>query len=196
MKLQLIVNIYLLICTGFGLWHGIVQILIRKTRTAYTHFILFAALSMFLSRLTYVLSYAFYDGLPDRFNVGLLGFAAFFFFIFLANFGQMDLLLNDQDRANLRYRILAMIVPIIELFFSLLALFRGNSDLSVRIAFVIISVAAGSSGYFNLKHLLVPDIDFGIVRSIRGFNLIAFLAGIFTLSEIGLSVYGYEEFSV
>lgn len=194
--MQLIANSYLLICIGFGLTHGIVQSVIRKKLPAYIHFILFSILCTFLSRLVYVLAFMFYDGVPDRFNVGLLGFAASFFIIFLANFGKMDGLIGDRDRADPKCRVIAMAVPILELVFSVLSLFLGQADFSVRIAFVIISVAAGFSGYLNVKHLLIPDVPGGVIRSLRGFNLTAFLIGLCTLAEIALAVYKSERFVI
>ena len=66
-------------------------------------------------------------------------------------------------------------------------------DFSVRVSFLVISVIAGFAGYLNIKHLIVPDVDFGIVKSIRGYNLIAFLTEIFSLAEIGFSVFEYNS---
>jgi len=60
----------------------------------------------------------------------------------------------------------------------------------------MLSVAAGLAGYMNLKHLIVPDIKNGIVKLIRGFNLLSLIAEILTLAELSLSCYGLEDYTV
>ena len=193
MNLQLAANIYLLVCSGISLVCGIVRILGKKKAPTYLLFIIFAILSAFLSRIFYTISIALYGGLPEIFNIGFLGYAAMFLFMFFANFGQIDLLVDDRRTMKATYRIIPVIIPAAELAAAVCGLFFGTAEFSVRVSFLIISVIAGFAGYLNMKHLIVPDIDFGIVKSIRGYNLIAFLTGIFSLAEIGLSVFGYND---
>lgn len=193
MKQQLIANLYLLTCSGIGICHGFTRILSHKKAPAYLHFVTFAMLSAFFSRVFYSLSIAFYGGLPDTFNIGFLGYAATFLYIFFANYGQMDLLIDDRRTLKKRYRIIPIILPAIEVAVSVISLFCGSVNFAVCVSFVIISVTAGLAAYFNVKHLIAPDIEFGIVRSIRGFNLIAVITGILSLAEIGLSVFGCPD---
>ncbi|MBQ0101677.1 MAG: hypothetical protein KBT31_02640, partial [Firmicutes bacterium] len=55
--------------------------------------------------------------------------------------------------------------------------------------FLIMSVLGGLAGYLNLKHIIIPDVDFGIVRSVRGFNILSLLLEAFTLAEVGLNCF-------
>jgi hypothetical protein len=45
------------------------------------------------------------------------------------------------------------------------------------------------ASYFNLKHFIFPDVEFGIIRSIRGYNLIALLLGVLSIGEIILQLW-------
>jgi hypothetical protein len=46
------------------------------------------------------------------------------------------------------------------------------------------------ASYFNLKHFIFPDVEFGIIRSIRGYNLIALLLAVLSVGEIVLLLWG------
>ena len=157
--------------------------------SVYFLFIFFAVLSAFLSRIFYFVSIALYGEIPDVFNLGFIGYAAMFLYMFFANYGQIDCLVDDRKTLRARYRIIPVIIPAIELFLAFYSLFFGTVDITVRVSFVVISVAAGFAGYLNIKHFIIPDVDFGIVKSIRGYNLIAFLIGLFSLAEIGFSLF-------
>lgn len=179
----------MLICSGFGLFFGVAQFMRKKRPPMYFMFILFAIMSAFLSRIYYFVTVALYGSIPEYFNLGFIGYAAMFLYMFFANFGQIDYLVDDRHTLKARYRIIPVIVPALELFFALFALMFGTVNISVRIPFVVISVIAGFAGYLNIKHFIIPDVDFGIVKSIRGYNLIAFLIGVFSLAEIGFSLF-------
>ena len=183
----------MLICSGFGLFFGVAQFMKKKRLPMYFMFILFAIMSAFLSRIYYFVSIAFYGSVPEVFNLGFIGYAAMFLYMFFANYGQIDCLVDDRETLRPRYRIIPMIIPVIEFIFAVFSLIFGTVNITVRISFVVISVAAGFAGYLNVKHLIVPDIDLGIVKSIRGYNLIAFLIGIFSIAEIGLSLFGITD---
>ena len=189
MKFTLFTNLYLLICSGFGLFFGTAQFFKKKHPPMYFMFILFAIMSAFLSRIYYFVTVLLYGSIPGYFNLGFIGYAAMFLYMFFANFGQIDALADDRHTLKARYRIIPVIIPAAELFFGIYSLFFGTVDITVRVPFVIISVLAGFAGYLNIKHLIIPDVDLGIIKSIRGYNLIAFLIGIFSLAEIGFSLF-------
>ena len=193
MKLQLAANLYLLICCGFGLFYGIARINTKKKTPTYLYFSLFAVAGAFLSRVFYVLSIAFYGGLPKVFNIGFIGFAAMFLFFLLANIGQIDWLIDDRIAVSPVYRVIPAVIPSAELAFSIFGFFLDYASVSVRISYLVISVAAGFAGYFHIKHILIPDVDFGFAKAIRGYNLIALFIGLLSLAEIGLSVYGFSS---
>lgn len=192
MKIPLFTNLYMLICSGFSLVFGIVQFMKKKRPPMYFLFILFAIMSAFLSRIYYFVTVALYGSIPDMFNLGFIGYAAMFLYMFFANYGQIDYLVDDRKTLKIHYRVIPVIIPVTELLLAVYSLIYGTVNITVRISFVAISVIAGFAGYFNIKHFIIPDVDFGIVKLIRGYNLIAFFIGIFSLAEIGFSLFEYN----
>lgn len=193
MKFPFFTNLYMLICSGFSLIFGIVQFMKKKRPPMYFLFILLAIMSAFLSRIYYFVTVAFYGSIPDTFNLGFIGYAAMFLYMFFANYGQIDYLIDDRRNLKTRYRVIPVIIPVLELLFAFYSLIYGTVNITVRISFAVISVIAGFAGYLNIKHFIVPDIDFGIVKSIRGYNILAFFIGIFSLAEIGFSLFEYNS---
>ena len=196
MELQLAANVHILACCGFALLFGIFRINAKKKAPTYLLFSLFATLSEFLSRVYYVLAILFFNGLPQTFNVGFVGYAATLLFFLLANIGQIDWLVDDRKTVKPIYRIIPAIIPAAELCAALYGLTLDNVTPSIRVSFVVISIIAGFAGYFNIKHVIIPDVVFGIVRSVRGYNLIAFSAGLLSLCEIGFSIYGLNDYII
>ena len=190
MKLYLASNIFILVCCAFGLICGLVRINAKSKPPTYLLFSVFALFSAFLSRVFYALSIASTGGIPATFNIGFLGYAATFLFFLLANIGQIDWLIDDRKSVKPLYRIIPAIVPAAELAVAIIGLSLKYVTVSVRISFLVITVVAGFAGYFNLKHVIIPDVELGIVRAVRGYNLLAFAIGILSLAEIGFSVYG------
>lgn len=193
MKLQFIANIYMLFCSTIALGYGLSKILSRKKAAAYFTFSVFAVLCVVLSRLYYSVSVICFDEVPQIFNLGFLGYFAMFMFIFFSNYGQIDKLVDDRKSLKPVYRIIPAIIPVIELFFGITAVLYGTADISVCISFLIMTVLAGWAGYFNIKHIIVPDVDFGIAKSIRGYNFTALLIEILSLVEVGLSCFDIIE---
>lgn len=196
MKIGLAGNIHLLACCAFGLIYGILRINAKKKSPVYLLFSVFAILCAFLSRVYYTLAITFYGSLPDTFNVGFFGYAAVFLFFLFANMGQIDWIVDDKVSIKPVYRIVPAVLPAAEMAVGVIGLFTNNVSLAVRISYLCISVIAGFAGYFNIKHIIIPDVEFGIARAIRGYNIIAVFVGILSLAEIGLSVFGHGEFAI
>lgn len=191
-KLQLYGNIYLLLMSGFGMFLGLFAVFARKRKAIYLYFTVLALISSFLSCLFYTLMIAFYGGLPDIFNIGFLGYAATFLFFFFANYGQMDLLIDDRRSIRPIYRIVPLVIPVVELTAALLGMIYGVVSFSVRVCYLVISLISALAGYYHLKHLIIPDLDDGFAKALRSYNAIAMLIGFFSLTEIGLSVFGHN----
>jgi len=193
MNYLLISNIYLLVCALFGLVYGITVIFKNKS-PIYFQLIVFAMASLVFSKVYNVVIIACYGGIPEVFNIGFIGIAAFLLFIFFSNYGQIDMLVDDRENLITKYRVIPVIIPVTELIISIFALFYGSVDISILIFYIVLSVIAGFAGYMNMKHLIIPDVKGGIVYSIRGFNLICIVIEILTLAEIGLSCFEKTQF--
>jgi cell division protein FtsW (lipid II flippase) len=68
-------------------------------------------------------------------------------------------------------------------------LFFFNPGLESMIVYGVMTAIIMFASYFNLKHFIFPDVEFGIIRSIRGYNLIALLLGVLSVGEISLLLW-------
>ena len=126
--------------------------------------------------------------LPTGFHVGCLGIAGSFVFFLSANYGQMDKLLDDGAKENRKYRLLGFLTPLlIAGIYGLVFLF--DISLESIIVYGVMTAIIMFASYFNLKHFIFPDVEFGIIRSIRGYNLIALLLGVLSVGEIILLLW-------
>ena len=127
----------------------------------------------------------------DGFHVGVLGIVGSFMFFFTANYGGMDLLVDDNTTKYRKYRLLALFAPAV--VFGIVAVYfmiRGICEASIvkLCEAVFISLAS----YYHLKHLIIPDVDDGLIRSIRGYNLIALIYAVLCMFEMLGECFGVQ----
>lgn len=185
---MLLPNVYLFICSVVSFIFGM-YILFSKKPPKYFNMILFAIACQLFSRIYYIITFLCYGGLPEIFNIGFIGFGTFFLCILFSNYGLIDLLIDEKHDTITKYDILAAIIPVIEILFSVIAVITSHVDLSVRLSYVCLSVLAACAGYFNLKHFLIPDTEGGIANALRNFNFICVLVEICMLMEVGLHCF-------
>ena len=53
-----------------------------------------------------------------------------------------------------------------------------------KISCVIISVMISMASYFHVKHLFIPDVDYGVVRCLRGYNALAVTLSVMCMWEL------------
>ena len=109
-------------------------------------------------------------------------------FFFSSNYGQIDSLVDDGSKKNRRYRLLALIAPLAVTGIYVLYYVRTGfgEDAAVRgVESAVIAVAS----YYHLKHLIIPDVKYGIVRSIRKYNLLALIYAFLCMAEMLLSLF-------
>lgn len=113
----------------------------------------------------------------DGFTPAYLGKTGFFLFLIAASYGQLDRIVDDGSRELRKNRITALIAP---LFAVLLYLPNGLMEdvpASTKITYFLVWVPATISLYFNLKHAIIPDLDFGFIKAIRPYNILAVALG-------------------
>ena len=118
----------------------------------------------------------------DIFQIGILGTIGAFAFFFSSNYGQVDSLVDDGSEAFARFRLIAWIGPFVTMALYLIAL--PTAFLSEKISYGLIATSIASAAYFHMKHLLIPDVDYGIVRCLRMFNATALVYGILCMLEL------------
>ena len=120
----------------------------------------------------------------DGFTAAYLGRIGFFLFLFTANFGQMDGLLDDRTPSLKKFRYIALIAPVMAaLLYVPCAL--TEMPVSTKISLLFVWIAAIFSSYYNFKHAVISDLGYGFVKAIRPYNICAL---ILTFTELVLQM--------
>lgn len=189
--MELYIYLSTFILTLIGFIYGFVRFF-KKGKALYLWMITLGVGCAMLSSLFEFLQILTQGVLPFRFNVGMLGTIGTFLFFFTANYGQMDSLADDGSKKFLKYRIYGLIAPLILLIMYIPALFC-NIDIGLRIAQIVILFVIMLASYFHFKHFIFPDVDYGIIKCIRGYNIMALLYAICSVLNMVLKDYETNE---
>lgn len=129
------------------------------------------------------------NDIVNGFNIGLLGSFGLFAFIFSASFGQIDGLGDDRSKALRKYRLIALVAPVVMIAILLLIIFSGI-ELNMRVVYGVLFIPAILASYYNLKHLIIPDIEDGILAAIRKYNLSILILTVLIMISFAFKVYG------
>jgi cell division protein FtsW (lipid II flippase) len=180
-------NLAMFICMAVSFTYGVVRFF-KKGKALYLQMIVGGLGCMMLGRVFQFVTLLTRGMLPEGFHIGTLGIVGGFVFFLSANYGQMDKLLDDGAKENRKYRLLGLLAPLLMAGIYCL-IFFFNPGLESMIVYGVMTVIIMFASYFNLKHFIFPDVEFGIIRSIRGYNLIALLLGVLSVGEITLLLW-------
>lgn len=182
MKLMLLANIIL--CAGAmgGFLYGAIRFF-RPKAAVYAQMVTFSCGVIVFGRMYQIIRLVTIGDRSEYFHLGTLAVIGSLMFLFAANFGLMDSLVDDGSKELRKYRIIPIAAPVLVLAVYLLLFFFTDQTLPEKIVSGVISIFIMQASYYNLKHLLVPDIDFGVIRSLRAYNLLALLYECLCLGE-------------
>lgn len=125
-----------------------------------------------------------YDEVVEGFTASYLGKMGFFLFLFTANFGQIDGLLDDGTPQIKKSRILGFLAPLVAgiLYIPCAVV---EMPLSTKVTYALVWICAFLSLYYNFKHAIIKDLGFGFAKAIRPYNI---SATILTFTELILLV--------
>ena len=127
----------------------------------------------------------------DGFTPAYLGRIGFFLFILTASYGQLDKIIDDGSEKMRPARMYALIAPAcVFLLYSPIA-FIEDVPKSTQIVYLFVWIPAMFSVYFNLKHAIIPDFDFGFIRAIKPFNWFVLLLSFSELLCLTAWMYDY-----
>lgn len=170
---------------AFGLFH-----FFRKGKPLFLQSITLAMASYALGSI-YHLCIAFTNAtIMEGFTPAYLGRIGFFMFLITASYGQLDRIVDDRSKKTRSARLIALIAPICAALLYIPNLY-ANSNVSTKISYALIWIPAIAAVYFNLKHAIIPDLDFGFIKAIKPFNIFALCLG---FSEL-LCLTAWDYFS-
>ena len=170
--MYLIANIIVCVCSFGGFVYGGI-LFFRPKKALYAQMITLSLGCIAFGRLFNVVRLLTDGNITEHFQLGFLGLIGSLMFFFSANYGTVDSLLDDRSKEFTKYRIIALAAPVAAIFMYIgMFLLSDISDIwkimgAVLTAFVI------PTSYFNLKHLIFPDVDFGVVKCLRPYNFLA-----------------------
>ena len=174
MNLFLIANIITCMGALAGFVYGLVRFF-RPRAAIYPQMITLASGVVVFGRLYQIIRLITVSDTQDRFHLGFLAVIGSLLFLFAANFGQMDSLVDDGSAALKKYRIVSLAAPLaVTAVYLALFPFSGQST-QHKVATGVVFAAIGAASYFNLKHLIIPDVEFGVIRCLRKYNLMALI---------------------
>ena len=181
MKYLLIENLAILVCAVVGFMFGIRYLNTRKG--LYAPMIVQGMICIALGRL-YQCVHLFTGGsLIDRFQVGALGVLGAFSFFFSSNYGQIDSLVDDGGKDFKKNRLYALIGPLYVVSL-LIPILLSPTGRAFKISSAVVCCAVGAACYFHVKHLMIPDVDYGVVRCLRGYNALAIALSVLSMWEL------------
>ena len=113
----------------------------------------------------------------DGFTPAYLGRIGFFLFFIAASYGQMDRIIDDGTPAIRPSRYMALAAPVCAGLLYLPTVGTGAVTAATKVSVLLVWIPATVSVYFNLKHAIIPDCDFGFIKAIKPYNLLAVALG-------------------
>lgn len=113
----------------------------------------------------------------EGFTPAYLGRIGFFLFLITASYGQMDRIIDDGSKRIKPYRYVALIAPILAALLYVPNAIIEELPLPTKIATLMVWLPAVVAIYFNVKHAIIPDFDFGFIKAIKPYNILAACLG-------------------
>lgn len=183
MTLILIANIIVCICAFIGFIYGAMKFF-KPREAVYAQMIALAVGCAAFGRLYQVVRLLTVGDMFNGFQLGVFGVIGSLLFLFSANFGAMDSLADDRSVKFLKYRLISLAAPVAALVLYILFVLLTDLPGSVKIASALVTVFVMQASYFHLKHLIIPDVDLGIIKCLRQYNLLALIYTFLCMAEI------------
>lgn len=111
------------------------------------------------------------DKVIEGFTPMYLGHIGLFLFLITASYGQLDRIVDDGSSANRPARIIALSASLVVALLYIPNLLIDGVTLGTKMTYAVVWISATVSVYFNLKHALIPDLDFYFIKALRPYNL-------------------------
>ena len=165
-----------LFATMFSFIYGIVNFF-KKGKPLFLQSITMAMGCHALGSIYHVCQTLTTETVVDGFTPAYLGRIGFFLFFITASYGQMDRIVDDGSKKIRPFRYIALAAPICAALLYLPSGLMEELPMATKIAVLLVWLPATVSVYYNLKHAIIPDFDFGFIKAIKPYNVFATCLG-------------------
>lgn len=185
-----IAEIVPLFATLFSLIYGLKHFF-KKGKPLFLQTITMAMASHMLGSIYHLCQSLTSDTLIEGFTPAYLGRIGFFLFIITASYGQMDKIVDDGSHNMKPSRYIALIAPIVAALLYIPNGLMEEVPIQTKIVYALVWIPAVVAVYFNLKHAIIPNRDFGFIKAIKPYNLLALCLSFSEL--VCLTAWDYYE---
>lgn len=138
----------------------------RKKTPLFYKIVFFSTVTCLIGNIYTVLYNLLWQPAEVGFHIGYLGYVGMFFFLYSSYYGALDHLADGGQPELRRFRVTAGVAAVAFLIGATLLMYFGNQAYWMYIVVIPMSFTV----YFATKHLIIPDVDMGIIRVMRTYN--------------------------
>jgi hypothetical protein len=181
MDAELISDLFVLVCTAVGFIYG-TRVFLTTRAPLYTKMITGAVGCSMLGRLLVVI-HDLLGTFGSGFRFSVLGCVGAFLFLFTANAGLMDELADDGNARYAKYRRMSLWAPVVAFLLDV-PIVLSASPVTVKVSYVVASLVIAAASFFNLKHAMFSNAEFGVVSCVSDYNLCALAYAFLHMDEM------------
>ncbi len=159
-----------LFCLIYGLKH-----FFKKGKPLFLQSLTMAMASHSLGSIYHLCQTLTSENYVEGFTPAYLGRIGFFLFIITASYGQLVRIVDDGSSKMRQAKILALIAPLFAVLLYIPNALIEDVPIKTKIVYALVWIPSIFSVYFNLKHAIIPDFDFGFIKAIKPYNIFVLL---------------------
>ena len=163
-----------LAATLFSLIYGL-KFFFKKGKPLFLQSLTMAMASHALGSIYHLCQALTTDHIVEGFTPAYLGRIGFFLFILTASYGQLDKIVDDGSSKMRRARMIALLAPLLAVLLYIPNAGIEDVAIATKVVYACVWIPAIISVYFNLKHAIIPDFDFGFIKAIKPYNVFVLL---------------------
>jgi hypothetical protein len=179
-----------LAATLFSLIYGL-KFFFKKGKPLFLQSLTMAMASHALGSIYHLCQTLTTDHIVEGFTPAYLGRIGFFLFILTASYGQLDRIVDDGSSNVRPARRIAWIAPLLAVLLYIPNASMEDVATATKVVYAFVWIPAIISVYFNLKHAIIPDFDFGFIKAIKPYNVFVLLLSFSEL--LCLTAWDYYE---
>ena len=163
-----------LAATLFSLCYGLKHFF-KKGKPLFLQSLTMAMASHTLGSIYHLCQTLTSDIVVEGFTPAYLGRIGFFLFLITASYGQLDRIVDDGSPKMRPAKAIALLASL-----AVILLFIPNAKVYdtptiTKVVYAFVWLPAMVSVYFNLKHAVIPNLDFGFIKSIKTYNVLVLM---------------------